>query len=316
MKPQPAKPSLRAIWQSLSDPTRVRMMLLLEAEELSVAELQQILKLSQPLISTHLSVLRKAGWVQMRKEGKNSYYTAEAPQDKTLLQILQAARLTVADTPEAGQDRASLREVLQRRRIDAQNYFNRVAGKLGRAYCPGRSWSAVGPLLAQLVPPGDIADLGAGEGWLTLLLAQRARRVIAVDNSEKMVAFARNELKSKKIENVEYRLGDLSAPPIEAASMDLVVMSQALHHAVNPRQAVQAASQLLRPGGRLVILDLNSHHFDKARSLYHDYWLGFNEPELRSWMKDAGMVEISIQLLEPDLQPPHLTPMLASGTKA
>ena len=125
-------------------------------------------------------------------------------------------------------------------------------------------------MLAQLVPHVVVADLGAGEGWLSQLLARRAEKVIAVDNSPKMVAFGRAEAKKKGIANLEYRLGDLAEPPIPPRSVDLVILSQALHHAVNPQAALTAAARLLRKGGRLIVLDLNQHQFDQARELYGD----------------------------------------------
>lgn len=307
--------SLRTTWQSLNDPNRVRLIALLQQEELSVAELQQILRLSQPLISTHLSVLRKAKLVITRREGKNNYYSVSPEWPESVVRIVDSARSLLSEVPEAEGDRKELKAVLQKRRVDAQNYFNRVAGRLGKAYCPGRTWSAVGPLLAQMVPKVTVADLGAGEGWLTLLLAQRAKQVIAVDNSNKMVAFAKKELKAKKITNVEYRLGDLSDPPIDPASVELVVLSQSLHHAVNPRQAIKAASKLLVKGGRLIVLDLLQHHFEQARTLYHDHWLGFSESELQSWLSEEGLKHITVQLLTPDEKQNNLIPILASGEK-
>jgi ArsR family transcriptional regulator len=167
--------------------------------------------------------------------------------------------------------------------------------------------------LAHLVPRVVVADLGAGEGWLSQLLARRAERVIAVDNSPKMVAFGRAEAKKKGIPNLEYRLGDLEAPPIPARSVDVVILSQALHHAANPAQALAAGAKLLRKGGRLVVLDLNRHHFDPARELYGDHWLGFGEADLREWMLAAGLREVEVQLLAPEGEPPHFQPALASG---
>ncbi len=167
--------------------------------------------------------------------------------------------------------------------------------------------------MAQLIPRVVVADLGAGEGWLSQLLARRAEKVIAVDNSPKMVAFGRTEAKKKGIANLEYRLGDLAEPPIPEHSVDVVILSQALHHAANPQQAVMAAARLLRKGGRLVVLDLNQHHFDPARELYGDHWLGFSEADLREWLGTAGLREIEVQLLAPEEAPPHFQPTLASG---
>jgi 2-polyprenyl-3-methyl-5-hydroxy-6-metoxy-1,4-benzoquinol methylase len=309
--------SLRSTWQTLSDPTRLRILNLLRGEELSVVELQQVLHLGQSRISTHLSVLRSAGLASARREGKHTYYSLSKEVNGKTRQLLDAAWTTLPEIPEAARDREACNIVLEKRRADTRTYFNRIAGELGKAFCPGRTWAAVGPLLAQLVPSDAvIADLGAGEGWLSQLLAQNARQVIAVDNSPKMIAFAKAELKKKKIGNIDYRLGDLAAPPIQSASVDIVLMSQALHHAANPAQAVAAAAHLLKPKGRLLILDLNQHQFDQARKLYGDYWLGFSEADLRRWLKEARLSKINVQLLTPDAAPPHLQPILACGHKS
>jgi ArsR family transcriptional regulator len=305
--------SYRALWQTLHDPTRLRILALLEEEELSVAELQEILHLGQSRISTHLAHLRRVGLVQPRREGKRTYYSLVKKLSRESRQILDSALLTLSEVPGAKTDGAGLKLVLEKRRTTAREYFNRVTGRLGKSFCPGRTWTEIGPLLAQMVPRVVVADLGAGEGWLSQLLAQRAAKVIAVDNSPKMVAFGRAEAKKKGIPNLEYRLGDLAAPPIPATSVDLVILSQALHHAANPQQAVAAAAKLLRPGGRLIVLDLNQHQFDQARELYGDYWLGFSEADLREWLAAAGLKDIEVQLLTPEAEPPHFQPTLASG---
>jgi ubiquinone/menaquinone biosynthesis C-methylase UbiE/DNA-binding transcriptional ArsR family regulator len=306
---------LRAVWQALNDASRLRLLALLQEQELSVSELQAITYLSQSLISSHLGVLKKAGVIHHRRAGKSHFYQASPIHHSEIQTIIDAAMTTLGELPEAREDGKQLKATLRKRRQDAQAYFNKIAGKLGKAYCPGRTWSSVGPLLSHLVPEVDIADLGAGEGWLTLMLAQRARHVIAVDNSRKMVEFARKQLKERKIKNVEYRLGDLDQPPIDPASVDIVVFSQALHHAESPSEAVRNAVALLRPGGRLIILDLEQHSFEQARDIYHDRWLGFSETEILSWMEKAGLKKLVFQTLEADSSSPPLKPLLASGVK-
>jgi SAM-dependent methyltransferase len=308
--------SFRALWQTLHDPTRLRILALLGEEELSVAELQEILHLGQSRISTHLAHLRRVGLVHPRREGKRTYYSLVKKLDRETRQILDSALLSLTEVPSAKGDKASLKLVLEKRRATAREHFNRVAGRLGKSFCPGRTWTEIGPLLAHLIPRVVVADLGAGEGWLSQLLARRAEKVIAVDNSPKMVAFGRTEAKKKGIANLEFRLGDLAEPPIPANSVDVVILSQALHHAANPQQAVTAAAGLLRKGGRLVVLDLNQHHFDPARDLYGDHWLGFSEADLRDWLNAAGLREIEVQLLAPEAEPPHFQPTLASGVAA
>ena len=160
-----------------------------------------------------------------------------------------------------------------------------------------------------------MADLGSGEGLLSELLARRAKKVIAVDNSEKMVAFGAKKAKKNGLKNLEFRLGDLENPPIEPNSVDLVVLSQALHHAAEPAKAISSAHKILRPGGQIMLLDLMKHNFDQARELYGDRWPGFAESDLHRWLEAAGFKKIEISVVAREEQPPHFQTILAGGEK-
>ena len=212
-------------------------------------------------------------------------------------------------------DAAALRVVLRKRANSAQAYFDALAGKFGRHYIPGRSWKALGETLLKLLPPMVIADLGAGEGTLSQLLAQGAQQVIAVDNSEKMVAYGAELASKHGFANLEFRLGDLEEPPIEAASVDLAILSQALHHATAPGRALRAAHQILKPGGRVVVLDLLKHGFEKARQLYADVWLGFSEAELHEMLETAGFRDIQTSVVHRETKSPHFQTVLAMATR-
>jgi ArsR family transcriptional regulator len=166
-----------------------------------------------------------------------------------------------------------------------------------------------------MLPGIVVADLGAGEGLLSELLARRCKKVIAVDNSEKIVAFGAAKAKKNHLKNLEFRQGDLQNPPIEAASVDLVILSQALHHAENPAAALASAAKLLKSGGQILILDLLAHKFEKARELYGDRWLGFAEGDLHRWLEAAGLKKIEITVVAAEEQPPHFQTILASGEK-
>src|SRR5947207_6540536 len=251
--------SLRA----LSDPTRLRIVALLEKDELSVNELQEITRMGQSRISTHLGLLQHSGLVQSRREGKRTFYKLNTPANGAVAEFIQLANRGAKELPEHGADQINLKRILNRRREQAQVYFNQVAGRFDRVYGPGRSWEAFGQMLLRVLPPLVVADLGAGEGLLSELLARRCKKVIAVDNSEKMVAFGSAKAKKNGLKNLEFRLGDLQEPPIDAQSVDLVVLSQALHHAQDPAKAVTAVYRLLKPGGQVMILDLLQHHFEK-----------------------------------------------------
>ena len=307
-------PSLVESLALLADATRLRLLLLLRQEELSVVELQEILGMGQSRISNHLAQLRQAGLVRDRRSGKNVYYAmdARAPLGE-LDAILNAAGREIAET---ARDRTALKVAVQKRNDRTREYFNKLAGKFGRTYCPGRTWEAVAHFLFLLVPPSIVAaDLGAGEGTLSQLLAKRARKVIAVDNSEKMVEFGVKLAREHGFTNLEYRLGDIENPPIDPGSVDLALLSQALHHAEHPERAVAAASRILKSGGRLVVLDLLQHQFEDARELYADRWLGFGEADLHGWLEGAGFTEIEVAIVAREAQAPYFQTVMATGVK-
>lgn len=297
----------------IADPTRLRMLLLLRREEVSVVELQEILGMGQSRISNHLAQLRQGGLVADRRAGKNSYYLAAPAALASIATVLEAVE---RELPEAAHDRAALEVSVKKRNDRARDYFNKLAGKFGRTYVPGRSWKAVADFLFLLVPPDTIAvDLGAGEGTLAQLIAKRAKKVIAVDSSEKMVEFGAQLAREHGFTNLEYRLGNLEAPPVQPATADLALLSQALHHAEHPASAIAAAHRLLRKGGRVVVLDLLQHQFEEARELYADRWLGFSETDLHSWLKDAGFRDIELSVCDREKEPPHFQTVLATGLK-
>lgn len=293
-----------------ADPTRLRVLLLLQEEELSVAELQEILAKGQSQISTHLAQLKQGGLVDDRREGKNAFYHLTA--SPALMDLLHNA---AAEVPEAAYDREALRYALRKRQDKMRRYFDELAGRFGKQYVPGRSWKGIAEALLRLMPPMVIADLGAGEGTISQLMAPRAKRIIAIDNSEKMVEFGLELAQKQGFGNLEYRLGDLEDVPIRSASVDLAFLSQALHHARHPERAVAEAWRILKPGGRVAILDLNRHNFEEAREMYADLWLGFTEPELERLMKNANFREIETSVVYREQEAPYFETVLATGEK-
>lgn len=306
--------TLKAL-RALSDSTRIRIMALLERDELSVNELQEITRMGQSRISTHLRLLQDAGLLQSRRDGKRTFYRSNENADKAAREFIVLAAKGAKELPEHEGDEVNLRRILARRKQKEQLYFNQVAGRFDRSYGPGRSWQAFGHLLLRILPPITVADLGSGEGLLSELLARRCKKVIAVDNSEKMVEFGARKARKNGLKNLEFRLGDLENPPIEPGSVDLVVLSQALHHAAKPDEAIKAAHRLLVPGGQLLLLELARHKFDKAHELYGDRWLGFAESDLHRWLEAAGFKKIEISVVAREEQPPHFETVLASGQK-
>jgi len=301
----------------LADPTRLRLLLLLEEDELSVVELQKILGMGQSRISSHLAQLKRAGVVEDRRSGKNVYYGLTAKQERNAARakVSELIRVLAREMPETQRDRTALQLALRKRRDKAREYFDELAGKFGRSYVPGRSWQALAHTLISLLPKLTVADLGAGEGTLSQLLAKTAHKVIAIDNSPKMVEFGAQLAKKHDFANLEYRLGDIEDPPIAKGSVDLAVLSQALHHAIHPERAIASAHRILRKGGRIVILDLLSHRFERARELYADHWLGFSEVQLHQFLETAGFKNIEVTVVSREKQSPHFETVFATGVK-
>lgn len=300
--------SLRA----LSEPTRLRLLALLLEEELTVAELQEALGMGQSRISASLGQLRRQGLVLDRRVGKNIYYATVSRAVAPLQEILLSA---VSELPEATRDHQALQLVLNKRRDRAADYFDKLAGKFGRTYVPGRSWQALAHGLLRLLPPQIIADMGAGEGTLSQLLARTTKQVIAIDNSPKMVEFGAKVALDNGFTNLEYRLGDIEEPPIDSASVDVVLFSQALHHAARPQRAVENAYRILKPGGRILILDLASHTYEQAKELYAHVWLGFSGVELHAMLEKAGFQQLEISVVAREPQAPNFQTILATGVR-
>jgi ubiquinone/menaquinone biosynthesis C-methylase UbiE/DNA-binding HxlR family transcriptional regulator len=297
--------------RAVADPNRLRILLLLQDEELSVAELQEILVMGQSTISTHLSQLKQAGLVEDRRTGKSNLYRFTSSAGNLNALLSQAK----SEIPEAAPDQAAMRSVLKKRQDKMRSFFDSVAGRLGRDYVPGKSWKGLAETLLRLMPPLVIADMGAGEGAFALLLAQQAKRVIAVDSSARMIEVARDQALRHGVDNVEYRLGDMEEIPIADAEVDLVFFSQSLHHALHPERAVDEAWRILQPGGRIVILDLVKHRFEEARELYADEWLGFSESEVETMLEKSGFRSVQTSVVHKEPETPQFQTLLVVGNK-
>ena len=298
----------------LGDEGRLRILRLLAREELSVAELQEILGMGQSRISMQLSQLKQASLVDVRRSGQKSIYRFTPPPEveRILCELLQRS---AAELPEAQSDDDALHLILQKRKDKLRSYFDELAGRFGRNYVPGRSWKGLAEMFLKLLPPMVIADLGAGEGTLSLMLAQGAQQVIAVDNSEKMVEYASDVAERNGVKNLEYRLGDLEELPLRNGEADLALFHQSLHHALHPQTAVNEAHRILQPGGRIVVVDLLQHRFEEAREMYADVWLGFSELELVNFLKKSGFGGISVNTVHREETAPHFETLLAIGQK-
>jgi len=285
-----------------ADATRVRLLALLELEELTVAELSAVTRLAQPRVSTHLARLKEAGLVRDRRAGVSAYYRFDEaildPAQRALWQALS----TGSDDPLLRQDAERLPAVLAARAAD-QNWADSVAGDMERHYSPGRTWEALARSALPLLHTGDVLDIASGDGVLAELLAPHSNRYVCVDTSARVVAAASERL--RRLQNVEVREGDMHALPFDEASFDLVALMHALTYADRPAQAVAEAARVLRNGGRLLLSSLARHEHKAVVDTYGHVNLGFTGKELRRFAEKAGLVVTSLETVTRERRPPH-----------
>lgn len=286
----------------LSDPTRVRLLALLEREELTVAELSAVLRLAQPRVSTHLAKLKEAGLVRDRRAGVSSYYRYNSEIDPRENALLLALKASVEDDALLRDDEARLPAILAKR-ARAEGWADTVAGDMERHYSPGRTWEALARAMTQLVETGDVLDIASGDGVLAELLAPRARSIVCVDAGERVAAAARERLKS--FDNVEVRIGDMHALDFPAKRFDLVLMMHALTYSEQPALAVAEAARVLRRGGRLLIATLGRHAHRTAVEPFDHRNLGFKPDELSAFAEAAKLEVIACERLTRERRPPY-----------
>ena len=287
-----------ALLRLLGDDVRLRLLRVLHAERLNVTELTSILGIAQSGVSRHLGLLKEAGLVSEQREGGFTYFRpAPALTDAQngfgpLAAMLEAHFQQAGKTASGRADDVRLAEV---RRLRKEN-FEAHAGPdtQARQLVPGRSWAAWARALGRLLPPLKVADLGCGEGYLTLEASRWATRVLAVDHSTTVLRRAQALAARRRVRNVTWKRGELEKLPIRDASVDLAMLSQALHHARDPRQALAEAARIIVPGGRILILDLREHEETWVRDRLGDRWLGFSDDRLTALLDDAGFIDIDV----------------------
>jgi ArsR family transcriptional regulator len=300
----------------LGDAARLRILRVLRTERLNVGELTSILGIAQSGVSRHLGLLKEAGLVLEQREGGFTYFHAAPPASGNgagaLQPFLQSHFAAFAQTPEGRADDARLEEV---RRLRKEN-FDAHAGPDTRArqLVPGRSWAAWARALGHLLPPLRVADLGCGEGYLTIEASKWASRVIAVDRSASVLERARGLARRRRVRNVIWKRGELEHLPIRDRSVDVALLSQALHHAADPSRALAEAGRILVPGGKLLVLDLREHDQSWVRERLGDAWLGFSDEQLSQLLTESGLIDVKVSVGSRRTGDPF-TVLIASGTK-
>jgi ArsR family transcriptional regulator len=300
------------IFKALADEGRLRILRAVDQAELSVAELVEALEMPQSTVSRHLKPMREAGLVASRRDGTSVFYHRGALfQDTAFARILNER---LKEIPVAHRDAVAVERILEKRRKKSHAFFDRMAGQYGALTEPGGGWQALAAGLAAGFSGKEVADLGCGEGALTLLLARFAKRVVAFDQSERMLKLLEERSREEGLEGrIEFCKGDLESMQLPHPPFDAIFLSQALHHTSNPRALLGAVARQLKPGGSLIILDLMRHEHEWTREEWADHWLGFDPLELRNWLLEAGLEPKVLESLPGST--PDLAVLLAVGEK-
>jgi ubiquinone/menaquinone biosynthesis C-methylase UbiE len=285
------------VLKALADPLRLRILVAVSEEELTVGEVQEVVASGQSSVSRNLAILRAAGFVQDRKEGTSVYFSVPPNMPNEARELFKSLMPRLAEIPEAKRDRERLRQCRRKREVRSRNYFEAVAGdweRLRQSYFDDRVASIA---IEKLLPRGLVlADVGCGTGSLTFELARFAGKVIGIDSSKEMLSLARSAAGDKKIGNVEFRLADAMNLPLGPHSVDAAFCVMVLHFVAEPERAVAELCRIARPGGSVILLDLVEHQQEWMREQMAHRWLGFTQNSIESWFQAAGVTDIEFEL--------------------
>lgn len=286
----------------LSEPTRLRLLLLLEAEGLTVAELTAITGLSQSRISTHLGKLKHAGLVQDKRMGQAALYSADTGEFSPAARQIWGALIDNLEDNQIREDRERATAAV-RQRSARHSWVESVAGRMEQQYSPGRSWEATTRALINLLELGDVLDIASGDGVLAELLCTRAATVTCLDSNTAVIAAARKRLKAQV--NVRFHRGDMHALPFEENSFDQVFLMHALTYTNEPNSVISQAAKVLRPGGILVLTTIKRHRHEATVAAFDHVNLGFGCNELKTWVAEQGLTIKNAGVTSREQRPPH-----------
>lgn len=288
--------------RAAGEPTRLRVLALLATEELSVMELSGVLEQSQPRVSRHLKLMADAGLIDRFPDGARVYYRLSS---EIRARRLTDAILDLLDDAAGEQDQRRLDQVRRAREAEAKAYFEQVAPSWDRIRSLYVSESAVEAAILKAAGDGPfdrVVDLGTGSGRMLTLLGRRARMSIGLDLSQNMLNIARANVAREGLERVELRHGDILSTRLPEHSADLVIVHQVLHYLPDPAAAVAEAARLVRPGGRLLIVDFAPHRLEQLREEHQHRRLGFSDAEIARWLEEGGLDSGDAVALAPDAE--------------
>lgn len=308
---------LTSVFKLLSDETRLRILSALGESELAVGELQKILGLGQSTLSTQLGLLKEQDLVASRKEGQKVLYRIPRNgKEDPKLSIIESALQSAPAAKWYARDMRSLQKVLQERSDRSREFFNTQS--VQNMPSPGQTWRALCGGLIRLIRGQRIVDLGCGNGRLAILLAQAGNAVSGVDSSEEQIRLARENalgMDSGGAANPDFRHAPMESTGLPTGAFDVVLLSQSLHHAAKPKEAIAESHRLLAPGGRILILDLLVHGEEWMRTKFGDFWLGFSQIDLEAWLKESGFSATHSEITGPSKDYPEIEGLLVQAEK-
>lgn len=298
------------LFKALGDETRLRILHAMATEEVSVTELAEILNLGQSRVSSQVAVLRESFPVKERREGRTAYLSVDTDVPE-VAELMALVRPQIATTRACRIDAENLAALVKRR--EAGN--GQMPGGLGKNYLPGRTWEGFANALLRIVPRQRVADIGIGDGDMTLLLASFAETLTAIDPDEAVLGRLQRKAAAARVGNVELAAGAIEDLPLEDGSVDLVMVSQVLHLVKSPGRAIAECVRVLDDDGRLVVLDLRSHDESWVTEKLAHRHLGFAERQLKRWFGRAGLADVEAAAVARDRRPPHFVTVMATGCK-